>query len=273
MKHIDPSDINIINYLTGEMTNEELSQFNRQLDENQLLREQVEEIRMTQGQLAAWKNDEIDVPDFEPQATVNSRITSDSKSFAKKIHLPNWVKYAAVFLGFAALLQITGFKVNHDGNTLLLSFGEPQSERIDINDVDEIVAKAIDKYAAAQNDQLVEFKNQMNADLSSVAHAVNSINTKNELNKAQLERMFSENMNNQYVSLESMIKGIEDNQRQDLEDSFTGLVEYIENKRVKDQYKIQNAFSEIATAINNQQNQTNALLTSISDEDIGLKSY
>ena len=38
-------------------------------------------------------------------------------------------------------------------------------------------------------------------------------------------------------------------------------------------HKIQNAFSEIATAINNQQYQTDALLTSISEKDQSLKSY
>jgi len=273
MKHIDPSEINIINYLTGEMTNEELKQFELQLDENQLLRAQVEEMKITQSNLEVWKNEDIDIPNFKPLDTRNQNLQSKGESQSKKIHLPNWMKYAAAFLGFVMLMQVSGFKVNHDGNTLLLSFGEPKTESLNVNNVDEIVANAIDKFAKAQNSQLVEFKNQMNADLNNITSAVNNITVKNQLNQAQLETMFSRNMDNQYVSLESMIKGIEDNQRQELEDSFTGFVEYIDNKRINDQYKIQNAFSEIATAINNQQYQTNALLTSISDEDPGLKSY
>ena len=272
MKHIDPSDINIINFLSGEMTTEEMSQFKLQLDENQLLREQVEEMRIAQSLLGVWDSKEIEVPSFTPRVAKSKNSTS-SISKAKKIHFPTWVKYAAAFFGVVMLLQITGFRANHDGNTLLLSFGEPNSTNINANDVDAIVAKAMLQYVKNQENQMADFKSQVGTDLNSIATAVNGLKSKNDMNLAQLEGMFSRNMDKQYVSLESMIKGIEDNQRQELEDSFTGLVEYIENKRQNDQYKIQNAFSEIATAIDNQQYQTNALLTSISDEDAVLKSY
>ena len=273
MKHIDPSEINIINYLTGEMTIEELKQFKLQLDDNQLLREQVEEMRNVQTEMSLWKNEDINIPSFESLSS-NSDISDIKPTYKfKKFLLPNWMKYAAAFIGFVLLMQITGFKVSQNGNALLLSFGEPNSQSLDAQDVDEIVAKAINKYASQQNSQLNTLKNQLDSDLSKISMAVDNISLKHDSNLSQFESMVDRNMDKQYVSLESMIKGIEDNQRQELEDSFTSFVEYIDNKRSKDQYKIQNAFSEIATAINNQQDQTNALFTSISDVDPGLKSY
>lgn len=273
MKHIDPSEINIINYLTGEMNIEELKQFKLQLNENQLLREQVEEMKTVQAEMSIWKDEDIKIPSFETLDSNKNNIGTNSFKKFKKFHLPNWMKYAAAFIGFVLLVQITGFKVNQNGNTLLLSFGEPSSQSLDANDVDDIVAKAINKYASQQNNQLNSFKSQMDTDLSNISLAVNNIAQKTDTNLSQFESMVGRNMDKQYVSLESMIKGIEDNQRQELEDSFTSFVEFIDNKRSKDQFKIQNAFSEIATAINNQQYQTNALLTSISDEDPVLKSY
>jgi len=272
MKQIDPSEINIINYLTGEMTTEELIQFELLLDENQILREQVEDMKLVRSQLSTWGNENIHLPALDLSTSVGT-LKSNKNNFGKSIKLPNWMKYAAAFVGFVLLFQILGFKVNHDGNTLLLSFGEPTSQNIDANSVDEIISNAIEKYAKAQNNQFVDFKNQMNSDLASINKSVDNILIENKSTISQLTGVFNQNMDKQYLSLEYMIKGIEDNQRQELEDSFTGIVEYLDNKRVNDQYKIQNAFSEIATAINNQQYQTNELLTSISDEEPGLKSY
>ncbi len=273
MKHIDPSEINIINYLAGEMTNEELKQFRHQLRENQLLRTQVEEMEKIRNQMRLWKDEDIRIPTFESLTSTPNTRRTNSTSNIRKLQFPNWVKYAAVFLGFVLLSQITGFQVSQNDNTLMLSFGAPNMENPDVHDIDVIVAKAIDKYAKEQSNDLSTFKNQIDTDLSTIAAAVEKIAVKHETNLEQLEGIFNQNMDGQYVRLESMIRNIEDNQRQDLEDSFTGFVEFIENKRAKDQYKIQNAFSEIATAINNQQYQTNALLTSISEDDPGLKSY
>jgi len=273
MKHIEPSEINIINYLSGEMNTEELKQFELQLEENQLLKAQVDEMRMAQEQLGVWNDDNIQIPAFEPLNTESRSEVQVNNSIHKKFSLPNWLKYAAAFIGFALLMQIMGFKVNHSGNTLMLSFGEPAGKSLNAQDVDDIVAKAISSYAKDQNQQLATIKNQLDSDLANITAAVDNISVKHDANLSQLENMVGRNMDGQYVRLESMIRGIEDNQRQELEDSVTGFMEYMESKRIKDQYKIQNAFSEIATAINNQHNQTNALLTSLSDEDPGLKSY
>ncbi len=275
MKHIEPSEINIINYLSGEMSKEDLKQFELQLQENQLLRTQIEEMRLTQEQIGVWGDDNIQIPAFEPLNTANTAnaVLDENKTGNRRFLLPNWLKYAAAFIGFALLMQIMGFKVNHNGNTLMLSFGEPTSNGLNAQDVDDIVATAISTYAKDQNNQLAILKNQLNTDLANITAAVDNISVKHDANLSQLENMVGRNMDGQYVRLESMIRGIEDNQRQELEDSVTGFMEYMESKRIKDQYKIQNAFSEIATAINNQHNQTNALLTSLSDEDPGLKSY
>jgi len=273
MKHIDPSEINIINYLSGEMSTEELNQFEIQLEGNQLLKAQVDELKIAQKQMGLWKDEDIEIPSFESLNTIPDKVNQEPVLRSKRIHLPSWVKYVAIFLGFVMFMQIAGFKVNHDGNTLLLSLGEPNTESLNAQDVDAIVAKAIDKYASEQNSHLNALQNHMESELSEITFAVNNISQNNSASLTQLENLFSRNMDEQYVSLESMIRGIEDNQRQEIEDSFTGLVEYIENKRIKDQYKIQNAFSEIATAINNQQYQTDALLTSISEQDQSLKSY
>ena len=55
MKNIDPSEINIINYLSGEMSAEELKQFELQLGENPLLKTQVEEMKEVQDSLGIWQ--------------------------------------------------------------------------------------------------------------------------------------------------------------------------------------------------------------------------
>jgi hypothetical protein len=155
----------------------------------------------------------------------------------------------------------------------MVSLGDPTPQHLDTQTLDAVVAKAIDRYAKEQGNDLNDFKNQIDSKFSNLAVAVDNIASTHKTNLSNFENAFNRNMNGQYVKLESMIKSIEHSQRQDLEDSFTGLVEYIEDKRIKDQNKIQNAFNEIATAINNQQYQTNALLTSISEEDSGLRSY
>jgi len=273
MKHIDPSEINIINYLSGEMNNEEMKQFELQLEENQLLKTQVEEMREVQNNIGIWRDGDIDIPTFEPTKAKSHAFHKSHNLGFGKIRFTNWMKYAAAFIGFVLMFQILGLEVNRNGNTLMLSFGEPNSEYMDASDVDVLVDRAISKYASDQNAKMAVFENQLNSELATLSSAVNDMNSKNEFNRSQLESLFNHNMDGQYVRLESMIRGIEDNQRQELEDSFTGFMEYIENKRIKDQYKIQNAFSEIATAINDQQFQTNALLTSMTEEEPVLKSY
>lgn len=279
MKNIDPSEINIINYLSGEMSAEELKQFELQLGENPLLKTQVEEMKEVQDSLGIWRNEDIQVPIIETGWQDNilppESKTLDNVKRGKivKYSIPNWAKYAASFLGFVLLLQITGLKINQNGNALMLSFGEPDIESLNGGDVDAIVAKALETYAASQDNQLAEFKHQVNTDLGELNNAFQNFAVSNESNISQLKHSFNNNIDKQYAGLKSMIKETEDNQRQELEDSFTGYVQYVENKRDSDQLKIQNAFNEIATAMNNQQYQTNALLTSFSGEDPGLKSY
>ena len=266
MKSIDPSEIRVIEYLSGEMTREEVVQFEKDLKENPLLEQQLDELRATKSQLQLWGNEDIPIPDFHPGKTQNGGGSSiQSISGKRRFPFPQWVKYAASFLGFVLLLNVLGVKLTHKENTLMLSFGDPAIDNVDQRTVDEIVNKALDNYSKSQLSQFATFKSQLD-DLNT---AVNSIALDNKSNIHTLEGAFNRSLDQQYM----MIKSIEDNQRQDLEDSFTGLIEYVENNRIQDQYKIQNAFSEIATAINNQQSQTNALLTSISDEKPGLKSY
>jgi hypothetical protein len=178
-----------------------------------------------------------------------------------------------VFLGLVCLLQIVGLNISHNGNALMLSFGEPSIKNVNSSDMDAIIASAIDKYAESQNNQLAKFQDQVNEDLGALNSAVNQITISNETTISELKYMFKKNLNEQYVGLQSMIKDSEANQMQELEDSFTGLVQFIDDYRITDQVKIQNAFSDIATAINNQQYQTNALLTSFSAEEPSLKSY
>lgn len=280
MKNIDPSDINIINYLSGEMSTEELKQFEKQLNENELLKSQVEEMKMVQGQLRNWNNDAIAVPDIEESLHAHippkQQIRKGGQSGSKQIRfsIPNWAKYAAAFLGFVVLLQITGLKINQEGNALMLSFGEPDIERIDASDVNLIVAKALENYDQKQNSELANFRHQVNVDMGQLNSTVLGISKANETNMSQLKSFLDRNLDQQYASMQSILEENESNQRQEMEDSFTGLVEYLDNNRIKDQLNIQNAFSDIATAINNQQYQTNALLTSISSaEDTSLKSY
>ncbi|MEM9545365.1 MAG: hypothetical protein AAGA77_05305 [Bacteroidota bacterium] len=273
MKQIDPSEINIIDYISGEMNEEEMKQFELQLENNPLLKARIEDMRAVQQQLGVWKNEDINIPAFEPSAFVETVEQPLPHANSRRLKLPNWLKYAAAIVGFTVLLQLIGLEINKNGNTLMLSFGEPNTETISSGQIDAIVARAIDKYAEDQNRQFVAFKDQVNSDLSGLSASIDEVSSNNKVNLAEMENMFNKNMDGQYVRLESMFKAIEDNQRQELEDSFTGLVEYIENKRRNDQYKIQNAFSEIATAIDDHQFRTNALLTSMTDEAPVLKSY
>lgn len=279
MKSSDPIEISIINYLSGEMTETERKQFEKQLGENQSLQQQVDEMRQVQDQLGIWKNTDILLPEIDFNVTeehfAQEKSSTSGQSIGSKPRfvIQNWMKYAAAFLGFLVVLQISGLRMSQNGNTVMLSFGAPNVSAIDEASIDAIVAKAIESYDKSQNNQFATFKEKMDSDFNKLGNAVLELSNENTSNIAKLEKSFNRNMDKQYVNLESMINGLEDNQRQELENSIIGFVEYIENKRAQDQYKIQNAFREIATAITNQQNQTNALLTSISSEDEGLKSY
>lgn len=272
MKQIDPSEIKIITYLTGEMSAQEAGLFEKEIGQNQLLSAQVEEMRLVQQTLGNWRNSDIDIPDFGASRRTDFDMEPRQSSL-RTMKMPQWLKYAAAVVGFACLMHLVGFEVNKNGNTLMLSFGSPDAEMVKPSDIDAVVAKALDNYASKQNSHLAAFEEHMNSELSAISQKVDHMSNKNSVDLSALEGLFNQNMDGQYVRLESMIRSIEDNQRQEIEDSFTGFVEYIDNKRARDQFKIQNAFNEIATAINNQQNQTNALLTSISVEDTGLKSY
>ena len=279
MKHIDPTEINIINYLTGEMSKEAMESFENQLENNLLLNERVEAMKIVQGQLGHWKDEDIEILEMGELGEIGKigeigGLEKEDESTKGWTGLPSWMKYAAMIVGLGLLLQIFGLKVNHEGNALVLSFGEPEMESLDEKDVDQIVASALDKYATQQHQQMNEFKDQMSSEVSKLSVSVEHLSEENKASLAKVAGNFNRNLDVRLGTLESMIQGVEDNQRQDLEDSFTGLLEFIDNRRLQDQYKIQNAFSEVATAINNQQYKTDALLTSISaDTESGLKSY
>ena len=278
MKNIDPSEINIINYLTGEMSAEEIIQFEKQLNKNELMQSQIEEMKKIQSQMGVWDNQDIEVPDYNDLMSP-STIKGDgigqplNMKGRSRFSIPLWARYAAVFLGFVLFLQIIGLEVSQKGNALMVSFGEPELEHLDESDVDRIVAKALDNYTQNQSRDFVNFKNQVNSNLGQLSNSVNQIAASNKMDIHQLKNFLDRNLEDQYANIQLTIKDNDNTQRQEMEDSFTSLVEYLDNNRVKDQLKIQNAFSDIATAINNQNYQTNALLTSISSEDTGLKSY
>jgi len=273
MKQNNASEENIINYITGEMNEADARKFESRIHSETNLKAKVEEMQSTLDELRIWSDAEISIPPVEKWDIHSSAGKHGLVGSERKLHLPGWMRYAAAFLGFAILWQISGLRLTHQSNTLMLSVGDPELGVLKNTDVDALVEEAIADYALQQNQVLEQFKNDMSQNLSEITVKVDRIDMENQLTVTQLEDIFNRNLDKQYVNLESMIKGIEDMQRQELEDSFTGLVEYIENKRVKDQFKIQNAFNEIATAINNQQNQTSALLSSISEEPPILKSY
>ena len=278
MNNIDPSELNIINYLFGEMSEEEKRKFEKELETNKELKAKLEELKHVQADLGTWSNEDIEIPEFHPAASHSSLSASGKgepslKAKMVKMISNSWMKYAAVFLGLLVFLQFTGLQISQQGNALMLSFGAPQTGELNSQDVDAIVTHAIAKYAQSQQNDFVSFKQEVNSNFDAINTAFLNLTEENQQNVGKLQNIFDNNLDQQYVSLQTMINEIEDNQRQELEDSFTGIVEFIENNRQKDQFKIQNAFSELATAINNQQYQTNALLTSISTEDTSLKSY
>ena len=275
MKQSEKIEMDIIKFLTGEMEGDEKKRFIQQLESDDSLRMQVEELSQVQSQLGVWENGDITVPEFRPRDNkMNDGVQKEPKP-TRKLYLPQWMKYAASFIGLMVLLQISGLKIHQQGNTLMMSFGEPNVDMMSADDVDQLIVRALDKYSEKQNYQFANFKSEMNSDLSQIAASIDAISSGSNMSLADMERMFDKNLDAQYVSLESMIRGIEDNQRQELEDSFTGFMEYIDNRRIKDQSKIQNAFNDIATAINNHQYETNALLTSFTDErpEQVLRSY
>ena len=80
MKSIDPSEIRVIEYLSGEMTREEVVQFEKDMKENPLLEQQLDELRATKSQLQLWGNEDIpSVKIVQDRALTSRKRTSKAK--------------------------------------------------------------------------------------------------------------------------------------------------------------------------------------------------
>ncbi|MBT8218456.1 MAG: hypothetical protein KJP00_01440 [Bacteroidia bacterium] len=259
MKHLEKE---IIEYISGEMHPSFVEKFETKMQDDPELKAQVSALQGTQNHLNEWTADEIEVPPFENQDVDEG---PDVRKGAAVVHLPNWIKYAAAAIILLGISWLSGLQVNRVGNTLAFSFGDPEVMTDIDTKIEGIVAKAVQNQMKDYQSQFTTYQDNIDQSLQNINTGLASLTGQYRLENNRLKSNMQSESNAQYARLEQMIRSIENEQRQDIEGSITALVQYWDQQRSTDLFKIENAFNEVAAAINNQQDRTDAIFSSLTD--------
>ena len=250
-------DIQIIDYISGEMGDLDRISFEQLMESDPSIKAQVEEMQTTQSTLGSWNDELINVPHFELP------LLEDTQKETKIVQMRTispWIKYAASAAAVVGLLWISGLQMNTSDNAMTLSFGTPSLPTDNMDErIDLAVSKALEKYSANQSAQLAQFSNQLGSEIGAIKTSVNAVSTNWKNEKSAVQVMMDNLSTQQFAKLETIINQYQLNQGAKLDASFADLMEYIDDKRLDDLNQIQGAFTEIVAAIDEQQERTDEI--------------
>jgi len=253
MKHLDNQ---IIDYVSGEMSDIDRIAFEQLMDSDPAIKIQVEEMQTTQSVLGNWSDDAIAIPDFK---IPNIDAPESEPKVIQMHHRAPWIKYAASAAAVIALLWLSGLQINSSGNSLTLSFGTPEFHTNIDDRIDLAVNNALEKYNLQQQAQLTQFSSQIGNELNALKVSVNNTSGSGINQKENVKAIMDKLSKAQFAQLESILENYQIDQELKMNASFADLMEYIDDKRIDDLSQIQGAFSQLVAAMDAQQERTDEL--------------
>lgn len=134
----------MMDYLYGEMTDQESREYELWLNQNPEIRQEIEEMRTSQQWLA-------EVEDVQPQPLVVE--LPGERKFERK-----WLYRVGAAAAVILALWLSDFQIRTEQGGMILSFGHPESIQAPIEEAGEVVPAAIWEKFLAENRQLLESK-------------------------------------------------------------------------------------------------------------------
>ena len=258
----------IIRYLTNEMTQEEIIQFEEQLEKDPVLREEIRELQATQQVLQSWPETNFEVP---PLAELHPE-NKPGLSRLRAVGVPRWMSYAAAVLLLLGFAWLSDLQIAQKDNSLILSFGPAgQAPPYSTEQVAQIVDQAIAKYAdhSKEEKSKEEELDQRFAKLEQTVTSRLASLYKKDLN--EIRQHLSDHERKQLLATEELVRGLQFEQRVLLQEAIVAVLDRIEQQRLEDRIGLENAFEQITTLLTEIQNEGTTVVDGLTE--VKVKHY
>ena len=249
MRELSSRQLKIVEYLSGEMSDEQLISFESEMEKDDGLKAEVDQLKRTSMRLDDWPDETVSVPSLQEISPGTSKVFQ-----LKELVIPSWAKVAAALFVLPLMLWLLNLQLSIENNAVTLSFGPTQTHNIEepvqhkaFHDEDSQgelanLSKLSDSLANKQKEMLDQWANEYSDNI---------------------EKLLKRHESNQIDKVEDMIARLEDQNSEELAQMFTSILNSLETQRQEDLGKIELAFLQIADALNRQQFETEELLANI----------
>ncbi len=242
---METSDYNerMIAYLYGEMSNEEIVEFEEILNKNPDLKKDLEGLRKMQEGLSGLEDKEI----MEPYYMWKNR----SGSVLNRLINPRYIglRYAAAIAASVMILVLMGYllkvDIRYQDSTLAISFldNEPfvSPEGLSQEEITRLVRNEIARNNTLIFTQFEESENNMIMKLASLETAAPEQEPESKLDdqdKENMETLLARLNAQNLQTLQSYIQLTSSQQQQNFQEMLTGMSEFIEYQREEDLRRI-----------------------------------
>ncbi len=244
MKHPESNKDRIMDYLFGNMSIHEKSEFERTMETNDAVKNEVSEFRSVKDYLDTWKEEEVEIPPLEELVYLPR---SEKRSFFIKKWIPAIA--AGLLLLLFALAWLSEVQINYEPGRTVISFGSAKTEPpIEVLQVE--MEKLLDAYKEQVNDEInsivpqLEEINQRVLDLAErrTDHAL--------ISKIEnLERHLATSESVQQRWMNEIMQGYTSSQNRALEEWMVNGLAFLEEQRRRDMAVMEQAFFRWAAAI------------------------
>ena len=260
MKDLNTVQDDIIRYLAGEMPPSERRQFEKDLEANPRIAQEVEVLRATQKRMADFEIPDMEIPPFDTLLIDDAApiVSIRPQPETKPIYQMGWMRYAAGVAVLIGLLWVSDFRVQSAGNGVTLSFGEVKTP--DATSPDQMKAMIAEVLAAQQEQtesQQASFQQDMMQQMAALQAGLD------ETPRRNVSPTSTSLSDAQMAALSDMMDQKLDARDVKLTNSLTTWSDGWQSQRREDLGLIRDAFFQVTAQIESQNRDDETILTNL----------
>jgi hypothetical protein len=262
-----PSESEIIDYLYGEMTPEDVIRFEEYLEQNLELKKEVSELRLTQGILPSLKDEEVILP-----AHFTGKKETEPRQQVSRI----WLYPISIAASIAALLFIgylTQFSVTYGEDGFRMAFNDNTQEKIEAlskEDIDALIESRINLASNKLDNRMAELQTSFASQLDQNKRIteieikrVAGLQSKSEIGDEQILAFTSQLKDENRKMMQTFYQVSAEEQQKYMSTILTDFNEYLRDQRQEDLRYIQANLRELKDDSDNKQEETDKILANI----------
>ncbi|MEM6522848.1 MAG: hypothetical protein AAGF85_05085 [Bacteroidota bacterium] len=260
-----PDEVMLINYLYGELTDEEKKAVEDYLKKNPEAAKEVHGLNDTRSIISAYEDKEVIPPAALTQGDLESRVTSNGRG---------WKTIMAIAASLSLILLVgflTGFNATYNKKGLTIGFNQDQKKddsSITLDQIEKLLDENMKRNLAEQRNELTSFQRAFQNNYSVMMEQQKnqlaaSINKQFEVDKGKLGEYARslELKNAELVNQYFENSGLE--QQAYVKNLLVDFTSYLEEQRVQDRDFYLNRLIDLKLSSDLKQQETEQMLASI----------